>query len=140
MSRSKENRTRRSSSSSSNIIKAELYKTEACRWQWNGVGRCRYKGKCRYAHDDEDLRKPPDRGPLYKTVPCKNYGEDGMCPYGQRCRFIHVEPEVPIPPVVAFVCKDEAAALLRKNLYAKSPSPLSECRFYSHWQQQQQQK
>eukprot|EP00210_Caulerpa_lentillifera_P008490 g8099.t1 len=74
---------------SSSLISKDkkLYKTELCR-SWEETGKCRYGGKCQYAHGEKELRQVT-RHPKFKTEVCCAFVTLGACPYGRRCRFLH---------------------------------------------------
>lgn len=74
--------------------KKALYKTEMC-LSFSNTGKCKYGGKCRFAHGEEELRSVA-HGSKYKTVKCKQWESEGWCKYGPRCHFIHGEKHPPI--------------------------------------------
>ena len=68
------------------------YKTEMCN-NWIEFGSCRYNGKCRFAHGEDELRvaRRIKSDKNWKSELCRNYHAEGTCSYGRRCHFIHDE-------------------------------------------------
>ena len=64
-----------------------MYKTVLCH-QYEAMGNCTCKNKCRYAHRQDELQ-PISNHPLYKTILFRLYHSDGICNYGVKCKFIH---------------------------------------------------
>ncbi|XP_057967187.1 zinc finger CCCH domain-containing protein 39 [Malania oleifera] len=77
------------------------------------IGTCRNGENCKFAHGDEDMRKPPDnwqelvsgrsedRGTgnwdddqriIHRMKLCKKFYNGEECPYGDRCNFLHEDP------------------------------------------------
>jgi hypothetical protein len=54
------------------------------------AGKCGLGDRCKFAHDEKDLRHTPD---MYKTALCHNYSK-GSCKLGDKCRFAHGEEEL----------------------------------------------
>ena len=70
-------------------LKDPKYKTELCK-NFTIFGKCSYRGKCRYAHGDEELISKNVNNRNYKKQKCaKFFSKDGYCPYGSRCQFLH---------------------------------------------------
>ena len=66
------------------------YKTELCKF-YEIDGKCKYGGKCAYAHGKENLRSKVTNTTAYRTKKCSQFFEKGYCPYGNRCNFQHDE-------------------------------------------------
>ena len=74
-----------------------MYKTVLC-CQSKAAGNCTCNNKCRYAHRQDELQ-PISNHPLYKTILCRSYHNDGICNYSAKYKFIYElsERRVPTP-------------------------------------------
>lgn len=72
-------------------LKDPKYKTELCK-NFTKFGKCSYKGKCRYAHGEDELVSKNLCNKNYKKARCdKFHNSPGYCPYGTRCQYIHTD-------------------------------------------------
>lgn len=66
------------------------YKTELCK-NWIETAKCRYEGKCRFAHGQEELTSFAVNmyDEKFKSKNCRTFYHTKQCMYGSRCMFRH---------------------------------------------------
>jgi hypothetical protein len=81
---------------------------------------------CAPCGERQKRHDPVIKDPMrYKTVPCKNWKENGKCPYGPRCQFAHGTHEL---RVRAAVPASEAPAPPQPMQPTPSPQPVCDAK------------
>lgn len=71
------------------LFRKQFRKTKMCRFY--PLGDCRYGTECPYAHDEEEIERPPD---LTKTALCVEFQAGGCTKAAFRCPFAHGAEEL----------------------------------------------
>lgn len=93
-------------------------KTEFCQAYLRGE-QCQdllHKGRCSFAHSEEELQKKPGLSSQYKTSACKKFLKDPKsCTFGHRCHYQHPAADIEERQNYCLILQDNARLTAERN-------------------------